>query len=239
MPASFPSRMFGGGARSGSSAALFPPIDLFEDIADPADWPLLIAAEQKTNPRLMEIDRRSRPGAARPAGRRRRRARSSWRRSLMSAPSRPSRFGDGVVRRALCRAHLRGGADGDHAPSRALHGAHRGGAGVDIAIPRDRSRYRGRLCTICGAVIATYAPLLDPDDYAAQPGLRAANAAGAVRRDRLSERPLYRRRMRRAVLSGPSPRNAVQGRHLDYHWNGERVDLVRDLSAGQVFRVVP
>ncbi|MBW7946602.1 MAG: RES domain-containing protein, partial [Sphingomonadaceae bacterium] len=31
----------------------WPPIDLFEDIADPADWPLLIAAEQKTNPRLM------------------------------------------------------------------------------------------------------------------------------------------------------------------------------------------
>ena len=34
--------------------SLFPPIDLFEDIADPADWPLLVAAEQKTNPRLME-----------------------------------------------------------------------------------------------------------------------------------------------------------------------------------------
>ena len=34
--------------------SVFPPIDLFEDIADPADWPLLISAEQKTNPRLME-----------------------------------------------------------------------------------------------------------------------------------------------------------------------------------------
>ena len=32
----------------------FPPIDLFEDIADPADWLLLLSAEQKTNPRLME-----------------------------------------------------------------------------------------------------------------------------------------------------------------------------------------
>jgi RES domain len=31
----------------------FPPIDLFEDIADPADWSLLISAEQKTNPRIM------------------------------------------------------------------------------------------------------------------------------------------------------------------------------------------
>ncbi len=34
--------------------SLHPPIDLFEDIADPADWPLIISAERKTNPRLME-----------------------------------------------------------------------------------------------------------------------------------------------------------------------------------------
>jgi hypothetical protein len=33
--------------------SIYPPIDLFEDIADPADWPLLISAEQKTNPRIM------------------------------------------------------------------------------------------------------------------------------------------------------------------------------------------
>jgi hypothetical protein len=32
--------------------------------------------------------------------------------------------------------------------------------------------------------------------------------------------------------------DAVQGRHLDYHWDGERVDLVRDAGAGSVFRVV-
>jgi hypothetical protein len=34
--------------------SIYPPIDLFEDIADPADWPLLISAEQKTNPRLIQ-----------------------------------------------------------------------------------------------------------------------------------------------------------------------------------------
>ena len=32
----------------------YPPVDLFEDIADPADWPLLVSAEMKTNPRIME-----------------------------------------------------------------------------------------------------------------------------------------------------------------------------------------
>src|SRR5690606_37793049 len=30
----------------------------------------------------------------------------------------------------------------------------------------------------------------------------------------------------------------VQGRHLDYHWNGERVDLVRDPGSGEVYRVI-
>jgi len=31
-----------------------PPIDLFEDIADPEDWPLLIAMEMRTNPRILD-----------------------------------------------------------------------------------------------------------------------------------------------------------------------------------------
>lgn len=74
--------------------SLWPPIDLFEDIADPADWPLLLSAEQKTNPRIMETignldlvpqERRvGGPGA-------------SW---LMApfthiSPDRPNRFSDG------------------------------------------------------------------------------------------------------------------------------------------------
>ena len=74
--------------------SVHPPIDLFEDIADPEDWPLLIAAEQKTNPRLMEsignLDliapsrRVAGPGAS----------------YLMApfthtSPDRPSRFSDG------------------------------------------------------------------------------------------------------------------------------------------------
>jgi len=32
----------------------FPPIDLFEDIADPRDWDLIASAEAKTNPRMAE-----------------------------------------------------------------------------------------------------------------------------------------------------------------------------------------
>ncbi len=32
----------------------YPPIDLFEDIADPSDWGLLGGAETRTNPRLAD-----------------------------------------------------------------------------------------------------------------------------------------------------------------------------------------
>ena len=32
----------------------FPPVDLFEDIADPADWEAILSAESKTNPRIAE-----------------------------------------------------------------------------------------------------------------------------------------------------------------------------------------
>ena len=33
---------------------IYPPIWLFEDIADPADWDLIASAEAKTNPRVRE-----------------------------------------------------------------------------------------------------------------------------------------------------------------------------------------
>ena len=33
---------------------IYPPIDLFEDIADPADWELLVSAEAKLNPRIRD-----------------------------------------------------------------------------------------------------------------------------------------------------------------------------------------
>ena len=37
--------------------SIHPPIDLFEDIADPGDWEALAAVEAKTNPRIrLEID---------------------------------------------------------------------------------------------------------------------------------------------------------------------------------------
>ena len=33
---------------------IYPPVDLFEDIAAPGDWELLVSAEAKTNPRVLD-----------------------------------------------------------------------------------------------------------------------------------------------------------------------------------------
>jgi len=79
--------------------------------------------------------------------------------------------------------------------------------------------------------------VLDAEDYGAAQALGAAlfraGAAGVVY-------PSVRYRSGQCVgLFYPDlASNAVQGRHLDYHWNGERVDLLRDAASGQVYRVV-
>jgi hypothetical protein len=73
---------------------IYPPIDLFEDIADPADWELLASAEAKTNPRIWDVlgnlalvpapRRVSGPGASLVMGA-----------FTHASPDRPGRFSDG------------------------------------------------------------------------------------------------------------------------------------------------
>jgi hypothetical protein len=215
--------------------SIFPPIDLFEDIADPADWPLLIAAEQKTNPRLMETignldlvppDRRVSGSGA------------SW---LMApfthvSPDRPSRFSDGSF------GVLYVGDRFEVALLETIH--HHARFMLATAQPPGwTSQFREIVLEIDAELHdirplgAEAAPVLDPGDYAAGQtlgaGLRAAGSAGIAY-------PSVR------CLGGEcaglfypdGARHPVQGRHLDYHWDGQRVDLYRDRSAGEVFRIV-
>lgn len=212
----------------------YPPIDLFEDIADPADWPLLISAEQKTNPRLAatigsldlipEPRRVGGPGA-----------------TYLMAPfthvsrDRPSRFTDGAfgvlyAARAFETALLE--TIHHHARFMARTAEPAGwtsqfreiGLNVGCDLHDLRSIGRGD-------------PLLDPASYgksqAFARSLRAAGSDGIVY-------PSVRHAGGECVaLFYPDcASNAVQARHLDYHWNGERVDLVRDAGSGEVFRVV-
>jgi RES domain len=214
--------------------SVFPPIDLFEDIADPADWPLLISAEQKTNPRLMEtignLD-------LVPEGRRVAGPGASY---LMApfthvSPDRPSRFSNGTY------GVLYAGDRFEVALFETIHHHQRFMARTgepagwtsqfrELALDVDASLHdlRGN---------AAYAATLDPDDYtpsqALGASLRAAGSDGVVY-------PSVRCASGECVgLFYPDlAANPVQGRHLDYHWDGARVDLYRDAGAAKVFRIV-
>jgi hypothetical protein len=209
----------------------YPPIDLFEDIADPADWPLLISAEQKTNPRLMEnlgnLDlvppkrRVGGPGAS----------------FLMApfthvSPDRPSRFTDGrhgVLYAASTFETALFETMHHHARFMARTGEAAGWTSQFREIVLDIS---GRLHDVRGNAAAH-----SPEDYT------ESQALGFVLRSQESDGLLYRSVRYAggecAVLFFPDlASNAAQGRHLDYHWDGRRVDLVRDAGRGEVFRIV-
>ena len=212
----------------------WPPIDLFEDIADPADWPLLIAAEQKTNPRLMEtignLDLVPQDRWVAGAG-------ASY---LMApfthvSPDRPSRFSAGAYGVLYVADRF------EVALSETIH-HHALFMAATAQPPGWTSQFReivlavaGRLHDLRGGAPAL-GSVLDPDDY--RPGqvlgaqLRAAGSEGVVY-------PSQRHRGGQCVgLFYPDlAANAAQGRHLDYHWDGTRVDLIREPATGQVFRV--
>jgi hypothetical protein len=209
----------------------FPPIDLFEDIADPADWPLLIAAEQKTNPRLMEnlgnLDlvppkrRVGGPGA-----------------SYLMAPfthvsmDRPSRFTDGRF------GVLYAGSTFETALFETMHHHARfmmrthetaGWTSQFREIVLDIS---GRLHDVRG-VESVHATDDYSDSQALGLALRSSGSNGVVYRSVRHEGGEC------AGLFFPDlASNAAQGRHLDYHWDGARVDLVRNAGRGEVFRIV-
>ncbi len=215
--------------------SLFPPIDLFEDIADPADWPLLISAEQKTNPRLMETignldlvpeDRRvAGPGA-----------------TYLMAPfthvsnDRPSRFSDGTF------GVFYAGRSFEVALFETIYHHAR-----FMALTNEPAGWTSQFREIVLDVTANLHDLrglesdpwsfLHPSDYSEGQAfglqLRAAGAHGIVY-------PSIRRPGGECVglLYPDCAANPVQGRHLDYHWNGAAVDFYRDASTGEVYQIV-
>jgi hypothetical protein len=211
--------------------SVYPPIDLFEDIADPRDWPLLIAAEQKTNPRLVDsigqLDlvppgrRVSGPGA-----------------SYLMAPfvhatiDRPSRFSDGSFGVLyVARTY-------ETALAETIHHHQLFMARTSEAAGWT-SQFREIVMDVSGALhdLRTGAgDALDPVAYGAGQRLgaelQAAGSDGVVY-------PSVRYAGGECVgLFYPDlAHEARQGRHLDYHWNGVRIDYVRDASTRQVFAI--
>lgn len=203
----------------------YPPIDLFEDIADPADWELLAASESKTNPRVsstigqldkVPVDRRvSGPGA-----------------SYVTAPfvhassDRAGRFHDGEFGALYV---------GDSFETALFETVHH--IAVFCSATKEEPGWIADMREVVGQIEAKlhdirgdeFADLLLDNRYSASQGFaREVIAAGG-------DGIIY-----------PSVRNPggecvaafypdvvgipIQGRHFSYHWDGERVDLIKDLS---------
>ncbi len=213
----------------------YPPIDLFEDLADPEDWELLAAAEAKTNPRIAEtignldlvpVERRvSGPGAS----------------YVMApfthcSPDRPGRFHDGHFGAYYAAANF------ETAVAEVTH--HQAQRLLDT---RDEPGWISDMRELVGAVHAKlvdirsgeFGDLLAPDDYS------ASQAFARQHRDAGNDGIVY-----------PSVRNPggeciaafwpdviakpVQRRHFRYHWDGERIDMIHELrleGKGEIFRL--
>ncbi len=214
--------------------SIHPPIDLFEDIADPADWPLLISAEQKTNPRLMENignlnlvpeDRRVGGQGA----------------TYLMAPfthvsqDRPTRFSDGSYGVLYAGKHF------ETALLETIHHHSHFMARTNEA-PGWTSQFRevvldieARLHDIRGD--DAYEKALNSGDYSESQRLgaelRSAGSNGiaylSVRHDEGECAGLFYPDLASDV---------VQGRHLDYHWDGARVDFYREAGSGEVFEII-
>ncbi len=208
--------------------SIHPPIDLFEDIADPRDWEALASAESKTNPRLWDhlgrLDlvppkrRVGGPGA-----------------SYLMAPfvhvshDRPGRFTDGsfgiysvgnseeVAIREVAHHHGRAMAASAEAPgwtSQFRMLVNRLDLDLHDARPFDR--------------------LHDPEDY------RASQTLGRQLRRAGSNGIVYRSVRARvgecAAIFWPDLIPVpIQADHFDYHWNGNHVDRIRNCRTGAIF----
>ncbi len=213
----------------------YPPVDLFEDIADPADWDLIASAESKTNPRLAETvgrldlvppDRRvAGPGA-----------------SLVMAPfvhvspDWSGRFHDGNFG-AYYAARSFETAVAETAFHKGVFFAATGEAPGWFTQMRELTgAVRNRFHDLRGA--AAFTACLDPDSYSASQalaaGLRVAGSQGIVYPSVRDQGGECIAAFWPAAVGLP-----VQGRHLAYHFDGTRIDLIRDESSGEVWALTP
>lgn len=203
----------------------YPPIDLFEDISNPEDWLLLASFESKTNPRLLDGvgDLALVPPHRRVGG-----AGSSY---VMApfvhvSPHYAGRFHDGsfggyyaanCIETALLETiHHKevfcsdtNQAEGWISKFRELVGS------IDTELIDIRS--------------GDYKELLEPNDYT-----KSQDFAKKVRKDYDGiVYPSIRHKGGECfvafypdVISIP-----IQGRHYSYHWNGNRIDMIKELSS--------
>ncbi len=210
--------------------SIHPPIDLFEDIADPTDWEALASAEAKFNPRVRQSigDLAQVPVARRVTG-----PGASW----VMAPfvhcsrHRPGRFSDGSF------GIYYAGDSSEVAIAETIY-HHAKFMRATSEAPGWTSQFRELIGSVDADMddVAGMTALLDPEDYG------ASQAFGAQRRAAGSNGitwPSVRYQGGYCIAAFwpdviPIP---TQGAHLAYHWNGTAVDYVKWLDQGEVWRV--
>lgn len=208
--------------------SIHPPIDLFEDIADPRDWEALASVESKTNPRVWEhlgrLDlvpperRVSGPGA-----------------SFLMAPfvhvstDRPGRFTDGTY-------GVYSAGNSEEVAIREVAHHHGRAMSASNEAPGWTSQFRLLISAIEIPLhdLRTHGDLHDPNDYTATQTLgrtlRASGANGVLYRSVRSPGGECVGIFWPDLIPAPT-----QGDHFDYHWNGETVDRVRNCRTGDIF----
>ena len=200
--------------------ALYPPVPLFEDIADPADWELIAAAEAKTDPRVRDAI-----GAVHlvPPGRRVAGPGASWAMAPYCHVSRdrPSRCSDGRY-----GVYYAGDRFEVALAETVFHFERFMAATNEEPVTADYRELVGRLDADLHDLrdAVAFAPVLDPEDYTA-----AQSLARDLRSNHASNGVVY------ASVRYPSGQAVavfwpdvagipVVGRHLCYRWNGHRTD---------------
>jgi hypothetical protein len=195
----------------------YPPVDVFEHIADPADWDALIRLEEMTNPRVREYagEIARVPVAERPSG-----PGSSWVMAAFTHLGWPSRFSDGSF--------------GVYYAARALETAvhetafHFGHFLASTSEPRGteielRVLVSKRIEQRYHDVRTGHPELHKPDDY------RPSQAFAAELHEEGSNGIVYNsvRHEGGACLAVLRPKAIPcpkQGAHLRYHFDGQRID---------------
>ena len=200
--------------------SLYPPVNLFEDIADPADWELLADAEAKTDPRVRDAAgvihlvpparRVSGPGAG-------------WVMAAFCHPSRdrPSRFSNGGY------GVYYAGNRFEVALAETVYHFERFMAATDeepaTADYRELvGRIDAELHDLRGA--AAFRAALDPGDYTAGQALAAELRENHASNGIVYPNVRYPGGEAVAAFWPDVVGIPVPGRHLCYRWDGRRVD---------------
>ena len=198
---------------------VYPPVHLFEDIADPADWELIASAEAKTNPRIREeIGNLSLVPAHR-------RVRGSTASLVMGAfthasKDRPGRFSDGSFGVWYCGDRFEVAlAETAHHFERFMRAT---------AEPPGEADYRELTCAVEGNLQdlrgGDMPECLDPDNWTA--GQKLGAAVRASEGDGVVYPSVRWPAGEAAALLWPNcvclP--VLQARQFRYYWNGTRMD---------------